>query len=146
MFGLNKSILMVSMHLLLLLSGSHVNANTHSANSCEAKWQALKTSPKKIGRLNYAELFSKCRIEKPKFVLPKEQPIKRKSNVTVILKSPPTPAPSTKMVINEMLPPQKQCLVEWKAVVASSNLKRHPSWPRFLKQCKQRLKLKPNNN
>lgn len=146
MSNFKKFTLIVSIDILILLTGSPVNANTYQLHSCEDQWQAAKTSVKKGGLLNYAEFLSKCRMEKPKFDVQKDQPTKRKNNVTVILKSPPTSAPSTKIVINEKPNHQKLCLAEWKAIVSSSNLKSHPRWPQFLKQCKHRIKSKSNNN
>ena len=134
-----------SFGFLLISALSDARANTHYGQSCDVQWQILKNSTQNKGQMNYAEFLVKCHIKASRSTVLKEQSTKTKVNETVISKSTPATEPTVKISGAKKLKLQKQCLAEWKASVYANNLKTHPSWRYFLKQCKQRLSSKFHN-
>jgi len=134
-----------SFGFLLISVLSDASANTHIGQSCEAQWQILKNSTQNKGQIDYAEFLVICRMKASRSTVLKEQSTKTKVNETVISKSTPATEPTVKISSAKKLKLQKQCLAEWKASVYANNLKTHPSWRYFLKQCKQRLSSKFHN-
>lgn len=134
-----------SFGFLLISALSDASANIHIGQPCEVQWQILKNSTQNKGQMNYAEFLVKCRIKASRYTVLKEQSAKTKVNETVISKSAPATVPNVKISGAKKLKLQKQCLVEWKATVFQNNLKSHPSWRYFLRQCKQRLISKFQN-
>ena len=134
-----------SFGFLLISALPDARANSHIGQTCEAQWQILKNSSQNKRQMDYAEFLVKCRIKAPRSTVLKEQSTNPKTRETMVSKSAPAIVPTAKISDAKKLKLQKQCLVEWKAAVFANNLKTHPSWRKFLRQCKQRLSSKFQN-
>ncbi len=131
-----------SLVFLLMSAFSDASANIHIGQSCETQWQILNNSLQNKDQTSYAEFLVKCHTQVSRSTVLNEQSTKTKINETVILKSVPATLPTIKISGAKKLKLQKQCLAEWKATVIANNLKTHPSWRKFLRLCKERLKSK----